>query len=125
MQEYVTVRGKKMIAIPIEELQFVELKTSYFPRDFWNEPDGNEAYAKWCSRVYEILKGKYGTDAEEQLGFRRFPSIFNGKKIPERHFQDLLEKMKQIPTDDFRNGQDDFIKSICEKYGIKYFEEYK
>ena len=122
--EYIVIRGKKVVKIPEEELQFLQLKGGSIDR---KHKDDDRFVQSWGNRLDRAMAKKYSMPIEDvELNWlRRFKDVYH--KIKHKDHIEYGERIKvlDIKYKDFFEKQDDILKELCEKSGIKYFPEYR
>ena len=126
--EYIVVKGKRIVRIPEEELQFLQLKRGTVNRDTRNpELPCNKFFYDWCDMIDKATAKKYSMPIEDvELGwFRRFKNWYD--RVKHKDFIAFGERFEKLDQKDpeFAEKHDDIVKELCEKSGIKYFPEYR
>lgn len=117
--EYVTVRGRKMKKIPVEELQFLQ---------FWIENLISSVSRKILKIEYEKyvhrLSKKYDMpfeDVDFQYSFRRRKDVWNVLNMPHKKFLAFGEEIKKIRTkniEKFLVEYDKLLRETAKEYGL-------
>ena len=117
--EYVTVRGRKMKKIPVEELQFLQ---------FWIENLISSVSRKILKIEYEKyvhrLSKKYDMpfeDVDFQYSFRRRKDVWNVLNMPHKKFLAFDEEIGKIPTkniEKFLVEYDKLLRETAKEYGL-------
>ena len=119
-KEYLkTSYGKKVVKIPIEELQSLELQLGFIPKE---EAD---FFRLEQDRIIKIIAEKYNMktwDVAEQYSFGRRKSVWNVLNIPAKeliHFHSLFGQISRNDVEHYRFERGKIIKQISEKYWLK------
>jgi len=117
--EYVkTITGKKVVKIPVEELQFLELQFEFLPKK-----DVNFSRSE-SERLMKVLGEKYGMfwwEVQDQSRTTRRKSVWKVIKFPLKEQLELSAQIRQLFTKDveiFRSEYDKLLKETAEKYGL-------
>jgi len=115
---FTTTYGKKVVKIPIEELQILALQVGFLPMD------DRDFFRSEYDRLMKIVAGKYGMkyfDVDEQYCSRRRKSVWKIIKISNKEILGFTAIIDVIPRDDleyFRSEFDKIMEEIAKKYGL-------
>ena len=118
--EYVTVRGKKMKKIPVEELQFLQLWVECLMEHQNHRKILKIEYEKYVHR----LSKKYDMpfeDVDFQYSFRRRKDVWNVLNMPHKKFLAFGEEIKKIRTkniEKFLVEYDKLLRETAKEYGL-------
>ena len=118
--EYVTVRGRKMKKIPVEELQFLQLWVECLMEHKNHRKILKIEYEKYVHR----LSKKYDMpfeDVDFQYSFRRRKDVWNVLNMPHKKFLAFGEEIKKIRTkniEKFLVEYDKLLRETAKEYGL-------
>ena len=118
--EYVTVRGKKMKKIPVEELQFLQLWVECLMEHQNHRKILKIEYEKYVHR----LSKKYDMpfeDVDFQYSFRRRKDVLKVLNMPHKKFLAFDEAIGKIPTkniEKFLVEYDKLLRETAKEYGL-------
>ena len=117
--EYITVRGRKMKNIPVEELQFFQ----FWVENLMNEPrraildDEHDKYIDRLSKKYDMPF----EDIQLQASFRRRKDVWKVLNMPHKEYLKFCERIRALPTEnieEFLTAYNKLLKETAEKYGL-------
>ena len=118
--EYVTVRGRKMKKIPVEELQFLQLWVECLMEHQNHRKILKIEYEKYVHR----LSKKYDMpfeDVDFQYSFRRRKDVWKVLNMPHKKFWSFCEEIDKIPTkntEKFLVEYDKLLRETAKEYGL-------
>ena len=118
--EYVTVRGRKMKKIPVEELQFLQLWVECLMEHKNHRKILKIEYEKYVHR----LSKKYDMpfeDVDFQYSFRRRKDVWNVLNMPHKKFWTFCEAIDKIPTkniEKFLVEYDKLLRETAKEYEL-------
>ena len=117
--EYVTVRGRKMKKIPVEELQFLQLYAEGLMGCL-----NQKVAAKVFHEKIDSVSKKYDMpfeDVDFQYSFRRRKDVWNVLNMPHKKFLAFGEEIKKIRTkniEKFLVEYDKLLRETAKEYGL-------
>ena len=115
--EYVTVRGRKMKKIPVEEIQFFQLWVEGLMGHRKILDLEHDKYINRLSKKYDMPFD----DVQFQISFRRCKDVWNVLNMPHKKFLAFDEEIGKIPTkntEKFLIEYEKLLKETAKEYGL-------